>query len=229
MPSPSLVKLRWLRCFLLLSAADLLLTAHLLRGGVRFHEANPLAVWCLGRYGWLGLAAFKTATVLLAVGALVTLARRRPGAARLALTAACAAVGLVVLYSASLAAVVGPSLRRQEQRELEALAEEDRILDARCQKAHTYGRLLNRLSREVAAGRPLAEAVVELEALGRHNDSDWQRHMGRIYPGKTPREMLEAHLRWWAGLEGRRAALPKDRPPVPEAEGRSQEAALGLQ
>jgi hypothetical protein len=61
------------------------------------------------------------------------------------------------------------------------------------------------------------DGVVKLEALGRHHDPDWQRLMGHLYPGKTPREILEPHLSWWAGLEGRRAALPKDRSPLPPA------------
>ena len=218
MPPPSLLDLRRLRCFLLLSVADLLLTAHLLRGGdARFHEVNPLAAWCLARCGWLGLGAFKAATVLLATGALVVLARRRPGAARVALSAGCAAVGLVVVYSVSLAAVVGPHLRRQERRELEVQAEQDRVLEARCRKAHAYGRLLNRLSREVADGRPLAEAAHELAALGRHHDADWQRFMGQLYPGKSPREMLTAHLSWSAGKEGAR--------PAPRGDDRGEDVA----
>jgi hypothetical protein len=172
---------------------------------------------------------FKAAAVLLATGAFLILARHRPRVARLALTAACAVVGLVVVYSTSLAAVVGPSLRRQEMRELEALAEEDRRLDARCREAHAFSLQLSRLSREVAGGRPLAEAVVDLEALGRHHDPDWQRLMGRLYPGKTPREMLEAHLNLWAAREAPRPALPRDGAPVSEVGGHSPEAVLSLQ
>ena len=191
------VKQRGLCCFLLLSAADLLLTVYLLRTGCA-RESNPLAAWCLARCGWWGLAAFKALTTLLAVAALILLARRRPRLARLALRVSCAAVGLVVFYSASLAAVVRPLSQHEEQRELAALAEENRILDVRCRQAHAYGRLLHRLGREVAGGKPLVEGVAELEKLGIHHDPSWLRQMRRIYPGATPRAILEAHLAFWA-------------------------------
>src|SRR5260370_17817760 len=63
---------------LLLNAADFALTRFLCAGETGVYEANPVATWWLVHYGWVGLAGFKFATVLLVVGIATLLIRRRP-------------------------------------------------------------------------------------------------------------------------------------------------------
>ena len=56
--------LLWL-LFIALSGADLFLTWRLLSSrGSAVYESNPVAAWFLGRFGWMGLTAFKAVAVL---------------------------------------------------------------------------------------------------------------------------------------------------------------------
>src|SRR5215831_6550499 len=92
--------------FGLLSLADLFLTLRLLAHSGAVYESNPLARWWLARHGWLGLACFKAATVLVVVGLAGAITRRRPRAGGRVLGFACAALALVVCYSSVLYGMV---------------------------------------------------------------------------------------------------------------------------
>ena len=60
---------RKLLLFAALGVLDFALTWHLLRaGGGAVREGNFVAAWWLSHFGWLGLAAFKAATMSLAAG-----------------------------------------------------------------------------------------------------------------------------------------------------------------
>jgi hypothetical protein len=89
--------------FALLSLIDLSLTWWLLsRSGGQVYEGNPVARWWLANHGWLGLAVFKVGGVLLVVGLAAVISHYRPRAGGRVLGFACAALTVVVLYSASL-------------------------------------------------------------------------------------------------------------------------------
>lgn len=95
-----------------LSVSDLLLTRSLLRADDEAFEANPVAAVWLEEHGWAGLAAFKAASVLVFLGAVVLLLRRHPALAAGVVTAACAVLLTVNAYS--------HSLLRQSEREAAA-------------------------------------------------------------------------------------------------------------
>jgi hypothetical protein len=80
--------------YVLLSAADWVMTHALLRAYPEAMEANPLAAACLEQYGWHGLALYKAGGVFAFVGAVFLLVRRRPVVA-----AGVAAMGCAVLLS----------------------------------------------------------------------------------------------------------------------------------
>jgi hypothetical protein len=98
--------------YALLSATDLLLTYRLVKqtGGV-IYESNPIASAWLHAYGWVGLAVFKLAAILLVAGVAIYVGRRRPATAARLLSFACCAVAGVVLYSCWLANSFQPSFR----------------------------------------------------------------------------------------------------------------------
>ncbi len=84
--------------FLLLSLLDLLVTYALLRQGVDFYEANPVARWWFARWNIAGMTIFK----FLLVGLIATLCelveRQRPGRGRGVLRIACLTTAAVVAY-----------------------------------------------------------------------------------------------------------------------------------
>jgi hypothetical protein len=98
--------------YALLSATDLLLTYRLVQhtGGV-VYESNPIANAWLHSYGWMGLAVFKLAAILLVAGVAIYVSRHRPATAARLLSFACCAVAGVVLYSCWLAHNYQPSLQ----------------------------------------------------------------------------------------------------------------------
>jgi hypothetical protein len=86
--------------FAALSIADLILTFVLLyQGGGVVIEGNPVANALLMHYGQAGMVAFKLADVVLVGWLVLLLGLSRPEAARRLLSAGCAIVGLVTLYS----------------------------------------------------------------------------------------------------------------------------------
>jgi hypothetical protein len=85
--------------YALLSATDWVMTFALLRLHPGAVEANPLAAACLEQYGWDGLALYKTGGVLVFVGAVVLLTRRRPAIAVGVVALGCAALLAVTIYT----------------------------------------------------------------------------------------------------------------------------------
>lgn len=85
--------------FALLSVVDFVTTAALLLTKPGGYEANPVAAAWLDRYGWRGLAGFKSLSVLVVLLALGMVCRRRPKAGAAAVTVACAALLAVAVYS----------------------------------------------------------------------------------------------------------------------------------
>src|SRR2546421_1505927 len=89
--------------FTALGLIDLALTCYLLRAAPgQVYEGNPVARWWLLRCGWVGLAGFKLAVVLLVLTAVQRIAHYRPHTAARVLAFACAATALVIGYSCTL-------------------------------------------------------------------------------------------------------------------------------
>ena len=195
--SGSILRSRLMVCFLLLSVVDLLLTGWLLVGEGPFFEANPLAAWCLQRFGWGGLAGLKAASLLLTAAGIAVLARRRPWIARGILAVGCLAVALVVFQGASLV-TASPALQEEYHREQAFQVRADaeaRQLQNLLELQRNYSELRRRLSRELLAGRrSLASALAELERLGFHRHPHWRRLADGLHPGKSSREILERQL-----------------------------------
>lgn len=191
MPSPFL-RSRAVVCLVLLSLADLLLTAWLLgTNGAVVREANPVAAWCLRRCGWVGLIALKVALLMVACGVLVVVASRRPRTARRVLVLGCAVQIAVVLYSVGLAVAL-PFMQADHGR---AEAARRQRLDAWRARINSYIRLRSRLSRAVIEGRhPLGDAVERLKDYELCRTARWQSMLAHRYPGKTPGQCLEAQL-----------------------------------
>ncbi|MBX9627994.1 MAG: DUF5658 family protein [Gemmataceae bacterium] len=94
-----------LAVFVALSATDFVQTYALIEtGGGAVYESNPVAGRWLEQYGWVGLAAYKAAAVLVVAGAVVVLAGRSRRAATGVAAVACAAVLGVTVYSRDLLA-----------------------------------------------------------------------------------------------------------------------------
>ena len=92
-----------------LSLADFLLTWRLLHQSSRFYESyesNPIAGEFLMKYGWTGLALFKTTVVVvfLTVTSIIIRYRRKTGA--LVLLFGCLAMLYVAVYSYRLQSVI---------------------------------------------------------------------------------------------------------------------------
>jgi hypothetical protein len=88
-----------------LSVTDWSLTWALIHGsdGV-VTEGNPVAAWCLERYGWPGLALFKAACTATFAGAVGLLIRRQPRTGARVVTVALLTLVLVNAYSLGLLA-----------------------------------------------------------------------------------------------------------------------------
>jgi hypothetical protein len=86
--------------YLVLNAVDWLLTWRLLMvSGGDIVESNPIAGACLYAYGWIGLAVFKAAVVLLVCGVAVFVSLYRPRTSGRLLSFGCLIVALVIVYS----------------------------------------------------------------------------------------------------------------------------------
>jgi hypothetical protein len=94
-----------LALFVALSVCDFTFTYLLVEGsGGSVYEANPFASSWLADHGWLGLAAFKALAVLVVVGAVGLIVRKRPVLGAAVACAACLATGIVNLHSHKLLA-----------------------------------------------------------------------------------------------------------------------------
>ena len=88
--------------YTLLSATDWMMTHALLKLHPGAVEANPIAAACLDLHGWDGLALFKVGGVLIFVGAVFLLVRRRPAVAAGVVAMGCAVLLSVTVYTHSL-------------------------------------------------------------------------------------------------------------------------------
>jgi hypothetical protein len=162
--------------YVLLSAADWLLTFALLRLDPGAFESNPLAAACLERYGWGGLALYKAGGVLMFGGVVYLLARRRPAVAAGVVALGCAVLLSVTIYTHGL---VRDEYRAQREladldwppREPEARADEPFTVPERCWFAP------DRPTRGVAAHAPSNE-------LARHSGTPAARRLPR--PPRLP-------------------------------------------
>jgi hypothetical protein len=177
---------RKLLAFAALGGLDFALTWYLFRaGGGAVREVNPVAAWCLGSFGWRGLAGFKAATMGLAAGLGVLVFLRRPTAGHRVLGFGCAALAAVVLYSAYLS----HDLRHASDGAIpsdEAIAAESDRLDAGLERARDHHRVLDEMGEDVRAGRrTLEQAAARLAATGQACDLQWLATFRLYYPDCT--------------------------------------------
>jgi hypothetical protein len=182
---------RKLCLFAALSVADLALTWFLLeQPGGGAYERNPVAAWCLAHFGWAGLAVFKLGSVLLAVGLVLFVARRRRQTAGRVLTFGCAALLAVLLYSGSLVARVNAASARLERAEGHGLK-----LTREWEQQQVYTALHLRVQDDLVARRcTLAEAVGILAGCEWVQSGAWFQQAGRFCPGSTMPERLAGNL-----------------------------------
>ncbi len=200
---------RKLTLFALLSAADFLLTWHLLSGG-GVYESNPVAQWWLARHGWTGLACFKGAAMLSAAGLGVLLFASCPRTGHRVLAFACTAVAAVVLYSASLAGAMHRRPAADAVPDLETMKQRSRRIEEELRRGSEYRTALMGIGADLAASRyGLTEAVARLEGTEKANDPEWQKMLCRLYPGLTPRACLVANI--IHHTMGDRARMPETR------------------
>jgi len=86
--------------FVTLSVCDLVFTYLLVEGsGGDIYEANPVAAGWLSNHGWVGLAIFKAAAVLVVIGSVALIVRKRPALGVAVACIACLATGAVNMHS----------------------------------------------------------------------------------------------------------------------------------
>src|SRR5260370_4530256 len=179
---------------LLLNAADFALTRFLCAGETGVYEANPVAGWWLVQYGWVGLAGFKFATVLLVVGIATLLIRRRPRLGRAVLGLGCAAAAIAVLVGGYLAATAGQRDRQLAAAEAGDDAEAGR-LDGELARGHDYRTVILRESDKLAAGQcTLAESIDRLAATDKASDSNWLALLRHSFGPLETRHCLALNL-----------------------------------
>src|SRR5260370_15050729 len=155
---------------LLLNAADFALTRFLCAGETGVYEANPVAAWWLLNYGWLCLAGFKPATVLLVVGIATLLMRRRPRLGQGVLGLGCAAGAIAVVVGGYLAGTAGQRDRQLAAAEASDDAEAGR-LDGELARGHDYRTVILSESDKLAAGQSnLANSIERLAATDKASD-----------------------------------------------------------
>jgi hypothetical protein len=193
---------RSLGLFILLSCGDFALTACLLRNsGGRVYESNPIANWMLREVGWLGLAAYKSASVFLVGGVALVISRYRPRTAGRLLKFSCLTVAGVLLYSGTLLAIDRQPSCQEDATGVKAKALH---LEQQIRNAHYYRFLLERLSRDLIEHRcTLAEATRALADSAQAQDPEWQNQLQRIFPGHAGRRLLAAHLLRYTVLDHR--------------------------
>jgi hypothetical protein len=179
--------------FVALGGLDFALTRYLFRtGGEAVREANLVAAWWLGHYGWLGLAGFKAGMIALAAGLGVVIYLRRPAAGHRVLGFGCAAAAAVVLYSAYLC----HDLRsRPDRSESDALASASDRLDTGLRRARDYQQTVAELARDLRGRRTtLEEAVARVAATEQARDPKWLGKFQLFYPGASDSECIAISL-----------------------------------
>lgn len=183
--------------FALSSAADLALTWWLLdRPDAPAYEANPVASWCLARFGWLGLACFKLAMVGLVLGLVAVICRSRPRAAGRVLQLGCACQALVVAYSAALGGTSWTAGGEDVARFNAELDETtNRETHLRNRKKGPFRALLARSREDVLAGRcTLAEAAERLQGPAHGLPAEHLRCLAHCYPDRPVCERVGCFL-----------------------------------
>jgi hypothetical protein len=177
--------------FALLSILDLSLTWRLLElPGSRIYESNPIAAWWLAQHGWLGLVGFKGGIALLVLGLTIAISYRRPRAAGRVLQFGCAALFLVVFYSAALCR---PAQMWSEQSA--AIASKRIFLEREMRMGREYRRVLDEALGELLAGRcGLAAAVARLAETEKGRDPKWLELLANMHQGRTNAENLAVNL-----------------------------------
>jgi hypothetical protein len=179
--------------FVGLSLVDLVLTWRLVEHSEgQVYEGNPIAGWFLGHAGWLGLIAFKLATVSCAGGLAATLVWLRPRTGRFVLTFACLVVGGVVLYSSSLAG----ALAAQPEKAFDgAVKQSGQSLTQELRASREYRALLGQLKDQWIAQRcTLGEAVHRLAQTERGRDARWLGLLREHHPGLSDEACLAANF-----------------------------------
>jgi hypothetical protein len=156
--------LHFLTLFVLLSVADLLLTGYLLGDpAADAYEANWLAAHVLGQYGFGGLVVYKGLLVALAGAVIWRVGSHHLSAARCLGAFACAATGLVVLYSLALVAGLAPKAPATEIRDVATLEREQLALGRRLELRKAFSAVLERWQTDLASGRcTMSEALAAL-------------------------------------------------------------------
>jgi hypothetical protein len=167
-----------LRLFVLLSLADLALTAWLLSVHPEWVvESNPVAAWWLARFGLAGLAVFKVATVVVVGLICRRLLRSRPVLGHGVLAGACLVVLTVVGYSSYLA----HDLHGHAQ-VLDVLEREGQTLDVKHAELQAYHKMVNHLVNDLVANRlTLKEVVNQMSQSDRSHDPVWVNQMKVVY------------------------------------------------
>jgi hypothetical protein len=185
-----------------LGLIDLALTCYLLQAAPgQVYEGNPIARWWLLRCGWVGLAGFKVAVVLLVLTAVQGIARSRPRTAARVLTFACGATALVICYSCILLGSACAQGRVFSGDNLARVKAEAARLDTRVRQMQAYYQLRGQLAADLNARRyPLEELVSRLEATPQAREPAWLKALRRAFPGRSDRERMAALILYHARL-----------------------------
>jgi hypothetical protein len=181
--------------FALLSTADFFLTRHLLtHGSGAVYESNPVAVWWLANYGWMGLATFKMAAVACVALLGVVIYLHRPRTGRRLLGFGCLTLAGVVLYSVYL---VGQMHRHSTETVLEetTLLNEAQSLDTEFDRSMAYRKELVQVTDDLVAHRcTLAEATARLESSERGREPKWRETLRVVYRLDNDSECFAASI-----------------------------------
>ena len=181
---------RKLCLFLVLSLSDFVLTWLLLYRGGGAYESNPAAAWCLQRFGWTGLIAFKLGMCLAATLLIAAVSRSRPRAAGRILYFACASLLAVVVYSGTLVPEVFAQAEREES--IEARRE---TLEDGFSRYRAYDALLNELRDQLCADRcTLIDAVRALLETEHARTPQWHQCHASHYRGYAKPELAAIRL-----------------------------------
>ncbi len=176
--------------FLALNLSDFALTWLLLRRSGGAYESNPAAAWCLQRFGWTGLIAFKLGMCLAATLLIVAVSRSRPRAAGRILYFACASLLAVVLYSGTLV----PEVFAQAERE-ESIKTRREILENGFSRYRAYDALLNELRDQLCADRcTLIDAVRALLETEHARTPQWHQCHASQHSGYAKPELAAIRL-----------------------------------
>jgi hypothetical protein len=179
----------WL--FAAMSLSDLVLTWFLLnRNGGGAYESNPVAAWWLEQFGWPGLIAFKLLVSVVAVLAVILIARRSLLAAGSILSVACAALLGVLVYSSLLVPEVCAQSRSEEE-----VSSHIEQLEGHRLRFWAYHALLNRLASELMDERRSLDTAVNALLEDEHvHEPVWFESLSYRFPAYTLRELVAIRL-----------------------------------